>query len=347
MQKLYYNFIKLLARVAVEMFYKPIEINGLENIPDNNPHLIFAPNHQSAFLDAVLVAVFSKRPIYFLTRADVFSFPFKYFLYSLNMMPVYRQRDGMQSLSKNEAVFKACRELVQDGKPILLFPEASQLLVHYLRPLSRGLSRIAYLSQENFDNEVLVIPVGINYFNHTRAGVKLILNFGRPISIKKLKDQYPNRQDCLNAIRDTCFERLANVMLIPEDDHTYDLKTKYLSSEYAQLNFEELKSLIQEKNPVKPTARSNINQILILLLSLPNLFFYLLEWLVLRFFVEDPTFIASIRVSLIMFVFPVHLLLHFLFAWSCFGMACACLLVMTQLSAYWCWLSVKSMHYAP
>lgn len=334
-QRIYYNGVKILARIAVRLFYHPIEINGMENIPMNSGRLIFAPNHQSAFLDAVLVAIYSSRPIYFLTRADVFIFPFKYFLQSLNMMPVYRQRDGYKTLSKNEAVFETCSRLLKEDKPILLFPEASQELVHYLRPLSRGLSRIAFKAQKDDDRELYIIPVGINFFHQLKGGSKLILNFGKPIDVKKIMTQDKPEPMQLNLIREACFEGIRELLLIPDDSESYTQHKNFLNRNYDSLAFEELRRHIASGQKAELSSVNPLHHILIFILSLANLPFHILSWLVICFFVNDPTFQASIKVSLIMFIYPIFLLTCYILISAGFAWYCGLLTVLSMLIIFY------------
>ena len=54
-----------------KVFYRKIIIIGRENInPDH--HLIFAPNHQNALMDALAVLFTHKGQPVFLARADIF-----------------------------------------------------------------------------------------------------------------------------------------------------------------------------------------------------------------------------------------------------------------------------------
>ena len=344
MKNLYYYFVRFLARIAVINFYSKIEINGQENIPEDSSNLIFAPNHQSAFLDAVLVAVYSSKPIHFLTRADVFTFPFKYLLYSLNMMPVYRIRDGYKTLSRNEAIFETCKALLQGGKPVLLFPEASQSLVYYLRPLTRGLSRIAYLSQQSFDKPIYIIPVGINYFEQFKSGGKLTLNFGKAINVQEEILGVDNKVLANNKIRDTTSSHLKEVMLIPDDSETYDQQLEFLNANYYDFNFDKLKNKIQAGERAEITSPSVLVRLMTVLLFIPNSIFYLFDFLIVKLFVKDPTFIASISVSLLMFVWPLYLILVLILGSVFFGKLSGVIILAIILISHQIYLRLKSKY---
>ena len=163
---LLYKFVKYSGRIGLPLYFGELEINGKEHIPRDVPFLI-APNHQSAFLDAVIMGVYNPKPVHFLTRSDVFVSPFIGALKALNMMPVYRLRDGYEKLSKNEEIFAKCEQLLAQGLPVLIFPEGNMGDGHFLRPLTKGTARLAIQSYEHLGTEVQILPVGINYFNKT------------------------------------------------------------------------------------------------------------------------------------------------------------------------------------
>ena len=99
MKKLFYYFIKYTIKFTIHCYFRKIKIYGRENIPKNGG-VLFSPNHQGAFLDPLLVGCNIKRPITSLTRSDVFGGPLQWFMDALNMLPVYRIRNGYANLKK-------------------------------------------------------------------------------------------------------------------------------------------------------------------------------------------------------------------------------------------------------
>ena len=109
-----YTLIKLGART----FYKKHQAVGIENIPKDKP-VLFAANHQNAFMDPTVIGIKLKKPLYYMVRADIFKKKsVAKLLWSLNMMPIFRQRDGGNAVKKNEAVFDKCYDLLNEKKPI-------------------------------------------------------------------------------------------------------------------------------------------------------------------------------------------------------------------------------------
>ncbi len=244
---LLYKFVKNGGKIGLPLFFGRLEINGEENVPKNKPFLI-APNHQNAFLDAILMGVYIKKPVHFLTRSDVFVTPFEGVLSALNMMPVYRIRDGYEKLSKNEEVFAKCASLLKKGLPVLIFPEGNMDEGHYLRPLSKGTARLALQTQINMDEDLLILPVGINYFDHFRPRHKCIINFGAPIKVKDYLEKYnTHKAKGLIALRNDLSSAMKSQLLIPEKEG-YETKVKALNRKNEKISFTELKNKIATDN---------------------------------------------------------------------------------------------------
>lgn len=204
MQQAWYAFVKFWVKLAIKLFYRRIEIHGYDTYPMSGP-VMLAPNHQSAFMDALIPAVFAPRPIHFLVRADVFENKIaSWFFHSLNMMPVYRQRDGISNLSKNEEVFEKCAEILRNDGTLLIFPEAGHQGVRRLRTLSKGFTRIVFEAVEPpfQDLNIQIVPLGINYSNYQDSQSRLIVSFGEPLSVGEyvaMKEENPAK--AMSALR--------------------------------------------------------------------------------------------------------------------------------------------------
>lgn len=171
-------------RLGLFFYFKKIEVRNTKGIPKNEP-VLFLANHQNALLDALLIATKNGRFSYFLTRASVFNSPLiSKFLKSLQMLPVYRIRDGWGNLTKNNSVFTQSSKLLSEGHAIVIFPEGSHNLKRTIRPLSKGFTRIIFETLEQYpETKIHVIPVGLNFANATQFGDLCSLNFGIPIQV--------------------------------------------------------------------------------------------------------------------------------------------------------------------
>ncbi len=204
MKNAWYFFVRFWVKLAIKLFYRRIELNGTDQYPKSGP-VFLAPNHQNAFMDALIPAVFIREPIHFLARSDVFKNKrMAAFLGSINMMPVYRQRDGLSNLAKNEEIFKKCRNILKSGGTLLIFPEATHLGERRVRPLSKGFTRVLFGTLEEApETDINIVPLGINYSHYHKAGARLIVNFGKPISVLPYRADYEaNPHRTMTALRD-------------------------------------------------------------------------------------------------------------------------------------------------
>jgi glycerol-3-phosphate O-acyltransferase/dihydroxyacetone phosphate acyltransferase len=187
-----YPSLKIIMKTAVRIFFKKISITGLENIPKDKP-LLFAANHVNAFMDAIVVAVFIQQELYFLTRSDVFNTPLKkWILKKMNLLPIYRLQEGADNLHKNEQVFIECYQLLDKKESILIFSEGICIQEKRLQKLKKGTARIAFGAEQfkNFELDLEVVPVGINYNKPSQFRSNLNLNFGAPLQVKNYAALY-------------------------------------------------------------------------------------------------------------------------------------------------------------
>ncbi|MEM9324087.1 MAG: 1-acyl-sn-glycerol-3-phosphate acyltransferase [Bacteroidota bacterium] len=313
MKKVVYFIMKRVAWITVHSFFSKVEIVGAERIPRGRP-LIFTPNHQNAFLDAFVVGSISPVGIHYLTRSDVFNNPFRWFMDALQMMPIYRIRDGFGQLSQNAGVFEACRKLFSQDKSVLMFPEGNHGEHHFLRSLSKGTARLAFESQEILsDKEIWIQPVGLNYFDLRRPGRKMSIVFGEPI---RLNDHMPayheHKAKALLQFRTLMAERMKDCMMIPDQDEHFEARVSHLTRANESMKFPALKKYLQ--GATEPAPAPN---------KVPFLRYLgqLLGWInfpplyvissVLKSKVKDIVFTSSIKWAIGMILFPIWWLLMY------------------------------------
>ncbi len=321
MKKLFYFFIKRAARISELAFFSKVEIVGADRIPRGKP-LIFTPNHQNAFLDAFVVGGISPVGIHYLTRSDVFKKPFHWFLDALQMMPIYRIRDGFTQLHRNDGVFEACRQLFSEDKSVLMFSEGNHGEDYYLRPLKKGTARLAFESQEILaDKEIWIQPVGLNYFDLRRPGRKMSIVFGEPIRIQDFMASYAeNKSKALLQFTRLLAERMRACLLIPNNDEYYDARVSHLVRSNESLRFEELKKYLEEvREPLPEPKRRPILKVMGQFLGLINFPPLLVISKVLRDKVKDVVFTSSIKWGIGLFLFPLWWVILFVTLALIFG----------------------------
>ena len=138
MKRIWYNIVKIYISTGLFFFFKKIIVKNSTNTPKKGA-VLFVSNHKNALLDALLIATITKRNIHFLTRASAFKIKFiKWILSTVNMLPIYRMRDGKETLAKNEEIFDRCYDILNKKECLLIFPEGTHDLKRWVRPLSKG-----------------------------------------------------------------------------------------------------------------------------------------------------------------------------------------------------------------
>jgi 1-acyl-sn-glycerol-3-phosphate acyltransferase len=190
---LFYQFFRvIITKWGLIFYYRKIRSIGREKIPKRTP-VMFIPNHQNSFMDALLVVSTNWKYTFFLTRAQAFNTAFmRWFLENLNMLPVYRVRDGMSSVTKNNAIFERCIRMLKKNYAVLVFAEANHNLNRRIRPLSKGFTRIAFDAEQknNWDLNLQIIPVGVNYTRHRESRNDVTVVYGDPIPMKQYQELF-------------------------------------------------------------------------------------------------------------------------------------------------------------
>jgi len=220
-----YSVVKPTVCFLLRIFYGKIQIEGRENIPEDKA-IIFAPNHQNALMDALLILYAQPGRTVFLARADIFKQKvIARILTFLRILPVYRIRDGRDELDKNYAIFNQSVDVLRDGVPLCLMPEGRQSFKRQLLPLVKGMFRIAYQAQEVLPGkEVVIVPVGIDYTQYVHPFADVVVRFGQPVHVKEyLEIHEENPAKGLNLLRDEVSVRISSLIQdIRSKDHYYD-----------------------------------------------------------------------------------------------------------------------------
>ncbi|WP_423998392.1 lysophospholipid acyltransferase family protein [Maribacter sp. IgM3_T14_3] len=231
MSTILYSLVKSVVKTGLYGYHKKIVISGLEHIPKDKP-VMFLPNHQSALIDVLLIATDCNRKPYFLTRSDVFKGKLLKRIFSyFQMLPIYRMRDGRDTLSNNDAIFNSCAEILNRGEALLLFPEANHNLQRRVRPLSKGFTRILFRTFEMYPAlDVQLIPVGFNYKHAAHFPDEVTICYGKPISARSLFDGNDLNTSSINIKNQisSSLENLTTHILIDED---YDAILNRLKAE--------------------------------------------------------------------------------------------------------------------
>ena len=212
----------------------------MDRIPTDKACIV-SPNHVNAFLDALLVGAFAPTDMHYLSRASAFGSQWDWFLDALHMVPIYRRRDGYETLSRNWDIFRKERERLRERGALLMFSEAEHALTYHLRPLTRGSSRFALETRAAIDDEVLLVPVGINYYHLKRPGFKVSVVVGEPIPVSAYDEPYAEDEArCINQLRGDLTEGMKDCLLLPNKSAGHR-RLAFINRKNEHLPFPEMK----------------------------------------------------------------------------------------------------------
>lgn len=321
-QRIWYQTVKLFLKVSLHFYSKEIKISGKENIPKKGA-VLFAVNHPNALMDPLFVTTFNPRTNHFLVRADVFKKPLiKKALATLNLMPIYRIRDGRQQLSNNEEIFQKCFQILKQKETLLIFPQGGHCRDRTIQPLSKGFTRIVFGAlEENPSLDIAVIPVGVTYQNSSTFPCKVAVKYGLPIDSKEILINN-TKPKAINILKTEVSNQLKKLTVHIPDDENYSSKLQKLNR--ANVDFTEV-DLVNEmiaKNEFPETEQKSINVLLkplFWLIILNSLLPYLF-WKSQQKTIKEQEFVDTFRFGLNLITFPVYyflqsLILQYFFDW--------------------------------
>lgn len=334
MQRAWYYVLRAYVRIGLFFFYRKLVVRGVEQLPPGP--ILFTPNHQNAFMDALLIVCTDHRFTYFLARADIFKKRWaRWFLTSLNLLPVFRLRDGLETVANNQQTFDATTELFARGHSVIIFPEGNHGSQRRVRALSKGFTRVVFDFVRKHPNQTIhIVPVGLNYEAHRQFRSSVSILYGQPIAVtaEALVDEKAKAQH----LRLEVAEAMKKLTTHIEDAAQHDAIVRQLDE--AGVDYLDPKqsnalvALVAEGTPLTPvtaTHRRKINPWWQWLHAPP-----LAVWKRLHKRIKDPVFVASLKFAFGLFVVPVYyMVVGALLFWAASGWVaagvCALLIVST------------------
>jgi 1-acyl-sn-glycerol-3-phosphate acyltransferase len=205
-----YWLLKHYIRIVDWFIHKKILVIGEENIPANKP-LVFAPNHQNALSDPLAIVLHLSRQPVWLARADIFgqSKIVDAILRFMKILPVFRIRDGIGNLEKNDATFSTSVKILESNGSLALFPEAAHTGKRQIAAHKKAVPRIVFLAEDKTDGklDIQVIPTGIHYSHYWKFNRVLLVNLGKPVRVKDFYDIYKkDAQEGIRKLKEAIYE---------------------------------------------------------------------------------------------------------------------------------------------
>lgn len=224
---LLYELLRPLGRFVHGFAHKKIVTIGKENIPKNEP-VILAPNHQNALSDSLSILLTTKLHPVFLGRADMFKKKWAAAILTFfKISPVFRIRDGKETLDKNQEVYDNCVRILKRNKMICIYPEAAHNGMKSMLPHKKAIPRIAFMAAEstNFEIDVKVVPVGLYYSHYFNFRRELCVHFGKPISSKDYYQLYKEQGEpkATLTFKNDLFSAIKELIVYVPDRSSYDI----------------------------------------------------------------------------------------------------------------------------
>ncbi len=188
-----WHIVRYWVTFFIPLFYKRVQVNSIENLKVKGP-VILAMNHPNAFTDAVAFA-FIAYPIRtkYLARGDVFKPGFiSWILEQIGIIPIFRIQDaGKEGLLRNQSTFRKVNELLQRKEKLIVFAEGICVQERRIRPLKKGVARMIFGAFETLkEDNLIVLPVGLNYNQPDKYRSNLYYNIGEPINVKDFIEDF-------------------------------------------------------------------------------------------------------------------------------------------------------------
>lgn len=183
------GFVRLLLRI----FFRRIEVTGLENVPDEGGGLILSW-HPNGVVDAALILTHFPHPIVFGARHGIFKWPLLgWMMRQLGMVPIYRRSDMPEGASdaerqaSNRRSIDALAQAIADGGYSALFPEGLSHDEPYLQNLKKGAAYLYLRAVEvtpSGSPRPVVLPVGLHYNKKRILGSQALVAIHPPLELE-------------------------------------------------------------------------------------------------------------------------------------------------------------------
>ena len=311
MWKLINIFLLEFISFSLTLYFRQWIILGRKNIPKNTP-VIFAGNHQNALLDSFLLVTSSRKFTYYLARGGIFKrHLFKRILLFFRIMPIYRFRDGIGTVRKNEKIIESCITLLMKKELLTIFPEGNHDDKYRIRPLQRGLSHIALQSESvsEWKLKLKIIPAGIQYEEPNSFRSRVMVSFGEPISVADYRKEYEtDARKTLDTLKNDVREEMRKLVLdFPlenyEEYYSEFKKQRSIRKNYADQVEQDKKLIADILNREVPvnhpneslTIKNPLSYLFGIWVLINNYIPYIIVRALVRVIVKDHVFTSSIK----------------------------------------------------
>jgi 1-acyl-sn-glycerol-3-phosphate acyltransferase len=215
-----YRALRSLSRFLLAVFYRRVEVVGLERFPAQGP-VVVAANHPNGLVDPMILVARLPRRLVPIAKEPLFRNPLLApFLRLMGAIPVHRRQDEGADPSRNREMFAAALEALRRERAILIFPEGVSQDEPRLAPLKSGAARLALGAVEASRGSIVVriVPVGlVAHEPGTFRGGWALAAIGDPIEVGAQPEA------TAKALTDRIASAIEERIVVAADRHTVDL----------------------------------------------------------------------------------------------------------------------------
>ena len=196
MRILYFLFF-LSLNYTLRLYFRKVAV---VNKPERFSSTIYVSNHAASFMDPLLLAAFNRAIVFFMTRSDVFTAFTRPIFWMAHMLPIYRQRDGVNTKTKNQEVFRKSSEILLRKRSLLIFGEGvtDDVFIRRLKPLKKGAIRIGFTALEscNWEQDIYLATIACNYSNPAQFRSDVVIRNSKKILLNEFRTEFesnPNK----------------------------------------------------------------------------------------------------------------------------------------------------------
>ncbi|MBA4241791.1 MAG: hypothetical protein C0448_13785 [Sphingobacteriaceae bacterium] len=181
-----WHILKYYMGFVIAVYFKRSKVKNSHYLKVKGP-VIVAVNHPNAFMDPIALTTLVYPPrLRYLARGDAFKKGIvTALLESLGIIPIFRIQDGgKEGLKKNDETYERVKTLLKNNKKIIIFAEGLCIQERRLRPLKKGVPRMIFGAMESKQlDDLIVVPVGINYTDPSQFRSTIFCNVGKPLKM--------------------------------------------------------------------------------------------------------------------------------------------------------------------
>jgi 1-acyl-sn-glycerol-3-phosphate acyltransferase len=144
-------------------------------------------------MDPVMLPMFFYKAVYYIVRGDVFKKgPIRWFLNNTNQIPMFRMRDGLENVKRNDQTFELCYDLLRKKNIIMIFSEGDCVQEKHLRPFQKGTARMAFGAVEKYgwDIDLHLQASSVNYTHPAKFRTEVMVVLGEAFPISNYREMY-------------------------------------------------------------------------------------------------------------------------------------------------------------